>query len=199
MPPQTTNQSADGRKDNRGIERLRRRLVRGAGPHCSKRAGEILCRGVSAPGKGEHLPTLPDRDPRQNVRGGAEAVEPQAADLPGHAITAPADQTGAEPRRDFGVVAVFAEGKAVAGVGHRMAGKSAVAGVAGEHRRVAKVLAVRQAIGTRVAGRAQPGNADALAQAEARNARTDRGHPPDDFMSRHDRQLGVFQFAVDHM
>ena len=107
--------------------------------------------------------------------------------------------TGAEPRRDFGVVALFAEGKAVAGVGHRMAGKSAVAGVAGEHRRVAKVLAVRQAIGTRVAGRAQPGNADAPAGSGRGDTGADERDDADDLVPGHHGQSGMGQLTVDHM
>ena len=109
----------------------------------------------------------------------------------------PADQPGAQPRRDLGVVAALAQRKAEARVRHRVRGKAAVARIAGEDRRVAQVLGALAAIGTDAAGGAEPRHADALAEREAADALADRRDAADDLVPRHDRQLGVLQLAID--
>ena len=194
------HQRADRREDDGRIERLRRRLLRAARPHRAERAREILRRGVALARESEHAPALPDRDLRQDMGGGAEAVETERLALARHAIAAPADQAGAQPGRDLGVVARLAERKAKPRIGDRMGRIAAVARIAGEHRRIAQVLGAAAAIGTGPAGRAQPGHADALADGKAAHAlHPMRRHAADDLVARHDRQFRVFQFAVDHM
>ena len=47
------HESADRRKDQRGIERLGRQPVRASSPFRAERAGEILRREVSGAGEGE--------------------------------------------------------------------------------------------------------------------------------------------------
>src|SRR5438105_6953826 len=79
-----------------------------------------------------------------------------------------------------------------------MARITAVARVAGEHRGVAQVLARRTTIGTDPAGRAEPGHADPLADAELGTA-AERGDAADDLMPRDDREPRVGQFAVDEV
>jgi hypothetical protein len=124
---------------------------------------------------------------------------PEPLAVAGHAITAPADQSGAEPGRDFGVVARFAQRKAIARVGYRVRGVAAVAGIAGEHRRIAQVLGAAAAIRANTASCAQPGHADALANGKSAHAQSDCRNAADDLVARHDGQFGVFELAVDHV
>src|SRR5262249_28649169 len=99
------NKRADRRKNDRGIEWLRRHLVRAAGPDRTERLCKCLRRIIAAAGEGVDAPALPGRDLGQNVRGGAKAVEAErllARPLPPrppprarHAVAAPTDQAGA--------------------------------------------------------------------------------------------------------
>src|SRR5262249_31299499 len=99
------NKRADRRKNDRGIEWLRRHLVRAAGPDRTERLCKCLRRIIAAAGEGVDAPALPGRDLGQNVRGGATAAEaervrprPLAARPPPrarHAVAAPTDQAGA--------------------------------------------------------------------------------------------------------
>ena len=101
MPPQTTrppllhrlqrgrHQRADRGEDDCGVERLGRRLLRAARPHRAERAREVLRGGVALAGESEHAPALPDRHLRQDMGGGAEAVETERqilSDLPSPAM-----------------------------------------------------------------------------------------------------------------
>ncbi len=105
------HQRADRCEDDGGVERFRRHLVRAAGPHGAERAREVLRRAVALAREGEHAPPLPDRDLRQDMGSGAKAVKAERLAVAGHAIAAPADQPGAQPGRDFGVVPVSPNGK----------------------------------------------------------------------------------------
>src|SRR5215207_7914425 len=93
----------------------------------------------------------------------AEAEDAEKLSVTRHDKRAPADQACAKQRCDRGVVAGFAERKAIAGICDEMRGKTAVARVAGEARTVAKILLAAPAIGTFAAGVTQPGNANAFA------------------------------------
>ena len=106
------------------------------------------------------------------------------------------------PAQSSGAAAIgverFGERKGVGGVDDDMAGEAAVARVAGELRRVAQILAPAGAIAAMAAGVAEPGRADPRANSQ-RHAGADRLDSADDLVSRHDRRLGVRQFAVDDM
>ncbi len=91
---------------------------------------------------------------------------------------------------------VVGEGKDESRVGDRMGGEAAVARIAGEERMFAEVLARASAIGASPVGMAEPGHADAEPKRE-RDAFARRLDSAHDLMSRHDRQLGVGEFAVD--
>ena len=100
MPPQTTRPpfltafSAAGTSAPTGAKMIaassgsRRHFVRAARPDRAERAREILRRRIALAGEGEHPPALPDRHLRQDVGGGAEAVEAerQLSDLPSPAM-----------------------------------------------------------------------------------------------------------------
>ena len=66
------NQIADGREDDRGIERLRRHLVGTARPYGAEGPRERLGGNVSWPGKAKDGSPLPFRDLRDDMGGGAE-------------------------------------------------------------------------------------------------------------------------------
>ena len=162
MPAQTTrpplrtafraerHKIADGGENDGGVERGRRRFVRSARPDRAETSGEGLGRFVARPGEGEHRPALPESDLSQDVGGGAETIEAQAPALAGDDQGAPADQPGAEQRCERHVLAFLAQRKSEARVGDGRRGEAAVAGEAGEQRRVAEVfLAGRRSRGRR--------------------------------------------------
>ena len=62
---------------------------------------------------------------------------------------------------------------------------------------IAQIFPALAAIWTTPASPAQPGNADAHAGFERIDACTDGIDAADDFMARHDREFGIWQFAVD--
>ena len=145
------------------------------------------------------MAALPHRDLREDVGGGAEAVDTERRALPRHPVAAPADQPGAQQRRRCGVVEPLGQREAIARIGDGVGGVATVSRVTREQRRIAEVFAVGAAIGADPAGRAEPRNADALADFETRNAPAQRRHPADDLVAGHDGQLGMRQFAIDHM
>ena len=211
MPPQTTRppfftaRSAAGTSDPTGAKMMaassefRRPVVGATGPDRAERAREVLRRGVTGAREGVDAASLPGRNLGQDMGGGAEAVEAERNPLPGHAVTAPADQTGAHERRRFRGIERLIKRKTKARVGHRMGRIAAVAGIAGKHWRIAQILAPGAAIRTGAICAAEPRHTDALAEREAGHARSDRRDTADNFVSRDDRQLRVRQVAVDHM
>jgi hypothetical protein len=124
----------------------------------------------------------------------AEYAEPRqlaAERLAGKLQRAVADQTSAEQRRRLGVVIAAWQLEAVARVGGRVLGIAAVELVTGEARVVAQILLAAPAIETGAVGRAQPRQADAIADSEALDARAERRNLADDLVAENQRQLGV--------
>ena len=90
MPPQTTlppgatarsasgTSAAVGREDDRGVQRLRRGGARRAGPRRAELARERLCDVVAVARERVDLAVLRTRDLDEDVRGRAEAVQPEA-------------------------------------------------------------------------------------------------------------------------
>src|SRR2546422_10662060 len=91
----------------------------------------------------EDAPPLVARHLRHQMRRRAEAVQPQPLPVPRGHERAVADQPGTEERRSLGVAVAPGQGKAVARVGHRVLGVTAVDLVAREARPLAQVLARR--------------------------------------------------------
>src|SRR5206468_348894 len=89
-----------------------------------------------------------------------KAVDAEMLAVSGHDQGTPANQAGAEQRRNRDVVAGFAERKAITGVGDKVRGKAAIARVAREQRTIAKIFPAAAAIGAFAAGVTEPGNAD---------------------------------------
>ena len=116
---------------------------------------------VAGAGEGMDALALVAGDLRDDVGGGAEAVEAERLAVAGHAVGAVADEAGAEQRRGFGVAVFLRQAEAVAPVGDDIFGIAAVDVAAGEVRRVAEILHARQAEAAVAAGPAEPGHADA--------------------------------------
>ena len=93
------NEGAHRGKDDRRVERLRRRLVRAAGPGCSKRQGKLLSFDIATPGKGEHLSALSLRDLCDNVGRRSEPVQADSLRISGGTQGTETDETGAQQRR----------------------------------------------------------------------------------------------------
>lgn len=89
------DQRADGSEDDPGIQLFRRLFPRPARPGAAERTREVLRFSVAVAGEREDAAALPHRDLRDDVRGGAEAVETQPVPIPGELQRAPADQPGA--------------------------------------------------------------------------------------------------------
>ena len=192
------NQRADRREQNGGVERRGGLVVRSARPFGPHRAGERLTGGVAGPGECEYAPPLPAANLGDDVGRGAEAIDADIPPVPGHFERAPADQAGAQQGRGRDRVKVVGEREHERRLGDRMGGVAAVAGVAGEERRVAQVLAPASAIGASSVSVAEPRHADPRPELEL-DAFARRLDAADDLVPRHDRQLGIGQFAVDDM
>ena len=153
---------------------------------------------AASPGRreGEHPPSLPAADLGDDVPRGAEAIDADCPPVSGQLERAPADEARAKQRRRLDRIDVLGQREDEVGVRDRMGGVAAVAGKAGEQRRIAEVFASAPAIGAGPVGMAEPRDADARAELEA-HALADRLDAADNLMSRHDGQLRIGQFAVD--
>src|SRR5262245_63527659 len=80
-----------------------------------------------------------------------------------------------------------------------MRGIAAVARVPGKERPIAQILSAAAAIRTDATGRAEPRDPDALAYCQSCHARPHGGDASDELVAGHDRKLGVWQLAVDHV
>src|SRR5258705_4347667 len=187
------------RIDDRGIQRLIGQLLRSSHPHRAEPAGEVLRRQILGPGKGIDGPALPARDLGDDVSGRAKAVDAEPFSIPRHHQRAPADQAGAQQRRDRDIVTVLAKRERIARVGNGVGGIAAVARVAGKQRAVAEIFHSFPTIAANAAGVAEPGHPDPLARAQRRPARAQGFDAAHDFMAGHDRVADVRQFAVHNV
>ncbi len=165
----------------------------------AERQGELRRRVVAGPHEGVHALALKDRDLRDDMRRRAETVDADGLRRPRHLQRAPADEPGAEQRRQSRGLGALGQRETVGSVGDRMGGVAAVARIAGEERVVAKIFARAHAIGTMPASMTEPRHADARAGRKARHARARRDDAADDFMSGNDGELRLCQLAVDDM
>jgi hypothetical protein len=193
------HQRADRREDQGRVQQLRRRLARAAGPRGAERACERLPGRIALARERIHLLAARDRHLADDVRGGAEAVQPEPVRCRG-ARQPPrpkADQARAQQRRGVGIVVAVGQGEAETLVGGAVLGESAVAVIAGERRLVTEVLAVHAAECAVAACLAEPRDADPLADRETLRLRSARDHLTHDFVARHDAIPVRRQFAVD--
>src|SRR5262249_28603306 len=144
------------REYDRRVERLGRNFAGAAGPSHTEREGKLLGGLIVATREGEDLSALPDRHLRDDVRGSAEAVETQSLAVARLLERAPADQARTEQRGAGDRIASRIQVEGIIGVGERVRGEAAVAGVAGKQRLVAEVFGALPAIGAGAAGVAEP-------------------------------------------
>src|SRR5207245_6691510 len=157
---------------------------RAARPHRAQRPREGLSGLVAGPREGEDLAALRARHLRQDVRGRPEAVEAELPAVAGQPQRAEADQACAQQGGRLQVGVAGREGEAEARVGHGVLRVSAVDVIAGEARLVAEVLLAGAAVAARAVRPAQPGHADAIADAPALDVRPTRFPGSDDLMAR---------------
>ncbi len=187
------------RIDDRGIQRHRRQLARITGPDRAQRTSEILRGHIARAAEGIDIAPLPARHLHDDMRRGTEAVQPETLAVTGLDQRTPADQPGAEQRCQRHGIALLAEGKGEARVGHHVFGIAARPRVTGELRRVAEVFLGVLAIAAGAAGMPEPGNADPLAQLETADAFAQRIDAADNLVTRDDRQRRLRQLAVHHV
>lgn len=136
---------------------------------------------------------------RDDLRRRAETVDAETLCVPRLHEGAIANQPGAEQRRSLRIGVGIRKAKTEPRVGHGVFGVTAIQCVAGELRVVAEVLALGTAKTALPSCPAQPRDADALARLETRDTFAQRRHAPDDFMPRHQRQLGLRQRAINNV
>ena len=88
-----------------------RRHVGVSRPRRSESSRKRLRGAVARPREREYPPAFPCGDLRDDVRRGAEAVEPEAHRIAGPAERAVANQAGAQQRRRVGVPVFVRDGK----------------------------------------------------------------------------------------
>ena len=174
-------------------------LIRRAGPHRAQSAGKILRRDVAGSGEGIDGAALPARDLGDDVPGRAEAVDAEPLGVARHHQRPPADQAGAQQRRDRNIVAVFAEREGIARVGNGVGGEAAVPRVSGEERTVAEIFHALPAEAADAAGVAEPGDSDPLADPVGGDVAADEVDAADDFMAGNDGIFDAGKLGIDDM
>ena len=168
-------------------------------PGGAQAAGETLAGRVACPREGIHHLVMRHRDLADDVGCGAETVQAQptrlglCSEMPGAKV----DEASAQQRCCVAVVIAGGQGEAEAFIGGGVLGKSAVAVIAREHRKIAEVFPLHGAERTTTAGSAKPWNAYALAYGEACCLRTMSNHLSHDLMPRHQVGPTQRQVAVD--
>src|SRR6266849_6688063 len=158
------------------------------------------CAAVS-PGSREGIdrPALPARDLGDDVPGCAEAIDAEPLRAARHHQRPPADQAGAQQRRDRNIVAVLAERKSIARVGDGVRGEAAVPGVSGEERAVAEIFHALLAETAGAAGISEPGDSDPVTDPRCRDVGADKLDAADDFMAGNNRIFDAGKLRVDDM
>ena len=126
-PQRRGHELADGSEDDRRVELLGRRAQRVAGPLAAELEREGLRRLVAARVKAKTRRPWCSGDLADDVRAGAEAVEPEPLPVAGHAQRAVADEPGAQQRRGLEVAEALGQREGVAAVGHGVRRVAAVA------------------------------------------------------------------------
>lgn len=210
MPPQTTapplrtDASACGTGAPTGAKIRAASSASGAAPvescaEAAPSARKLRRRAVAGPHKSVDASSFPDRDLRDDMRGGAKTVDPDRSRRARHAQRAPSNQAGAEKRGQQRGIAVIWQRETKGRVRNDMGRVAAIARVAGEKRIVAEIFAAFRTIGTMAAGMAEPWHADTRARRKTCNMRADRFNASNDLMPRHDRTKRMRQLAVDYV
>ncbi len=145
--------------------------------------GECLPFLVGRPGEGEHFLSPVAGHLYGNVRGGAKAVQAQAAGIARQTERPISDESGAQQRCGLNIVEPGRQHKAITFRRQRELRVAAVDMVAGEARLLAQIFPAAQAVGASFAGPSQPRHPDPVALAHALHVFTHGSHGGDDLVS----------------
>src|SRR5262249_1351809 len=95
------------------------------------------------------------------------------------------------------VVVTLRQAEAIALLGHRILGVTAVDLISGEPGAIAKVFAAARAVSADAAGKAQPGDADPVARLKALDSLARAGHLADNRVAGNDQEVWVGELAID--
>jgi hypothetical protein len=185
------------RVDDCRVERFGRGFTRASGPGGAEPEGESLRGRVAFAREGKNPTPLFSRGLHDDVGRRPKSIKTESLRVARKAKRAPADETRTEQRGKRGGGAFFAQWKSIARIGDRVGRITAIARVAREDRPVAKVFPLACTIGTDSAGRSKPRNADPLTNLTVIHVRAERIDAPDDLMPWNDRELRVWQFAIN--
>src|ERR1035437_827682 len=189
------NQFAGRGEDDRGVEWRGSRAGAVPRPRRPQAAGNLLAGEIPGPREGVHGGITVAGHPPDQVRGAAEAVQPQPRSMARHPERSEADETGAEQRRRLDVRGPAGQAEAEAGVGQGELGETTVDITAREAGRGAEVLATGGTHLAASAGRAQPRQAHPLSYLQD-GLRAGRHHPAHHLMPEHDGEETAVQLAV---
>src|SRR3546814_7368386 len=147
-----------------------RQVGRPARPAAPQRPRELLPALVAFLREGIDFAPLPGDDLREDMRGRAKAVKSDAPAVACHSQREPADQACAKQGGRLHIGKTRRQRKAEMRVRTDMGRIAAIPRDAGEHRMIAEIFPVRQALGTNPATLAKPGHADTLTSADNKSA-----------------------------
>src|SRR6266540_2581232 len=191
------DERSDRGEQDRGVERLGRRLTGRARPLRPERAREGLGLGVASAREREDALARVARELRDDVACRAESVQAEPLGVAHGSPGAVADEAGAEERRGLGIGIAVRDREGVPRVHHGCLREASVEVVPGEARPLAQILAPRAAGAADAARPAEPRDADAVAGREPTGARAECLDPPHHLVPEDERQLGMWQLAVD--
>src|ERR1700748_1645525 len=134
-----------------------------------------------------------------NMPGGPKPIDAEPFGFARHHQRAPADQAGAQQRRDRNIVAAFAQWESVARIGNGVRGEAAVARISGEERTIAKIFHVLFAKPTDAAGVSEPRDPDPVADPVGCDVAADEVDAADDFMPRDDWIFDSGKLRIENM
>ena len=193
------HERTDGRKDNRSIEFFRRHLVGTAGPNRAKFFRGLLCCFVARPSEHEEFAPFVNRNLRDQMRGVAKAIHAKAPRIARFAIGSITDQSRAKQRCNLDVVVTLRQMKTVSRIRDGELGVTAIDGVTGEARVIAKILSAGSAIRAIAIGPAKPRDSHAISDCEVRIFFADFFDLSDNLMTENQRQFRIGQFAIDNV
>ena len=137
---------------------------------------------------------------RDQVRGVAKTIDAEPSRISRFAIGTITDQSRAKQRCNRDITVAIWQMKAESRISDGELGVTAVDCVPGKTRVVAEILPVRSTINAFTVRPTQPRNAYAISDFELRiDSFADFLDTTDDLMPRDQRELRIWQFAIDHM
>jgi hypothetical protein len=180
------HQRTDRCEDDRGVELHGRRSIAVARPGSSELQCELLRTDIARAREGVDLLAMPPCDLRNDVCGGAEAIDAKPLRVPREAPRAIADQTRTQQWRGVCIVDLRRQLEAIAGVCDDVFRIAAIEVIAREARTVAEILLAAQAELALTARVAEPRHAEPGAERYAHSIAL-RDDFTDDLVARNQR------------